>query len=148
MPSLETLQITWDDHDRPVITVKYSSTSDGDDVGVVDADEFLRALVDRITDESASNLRALIEANNDKGPVALGDLAHELGVDKKKIDGWNRNFGRSAKAVVRDLGFLRPDEEDGTQQLFDFKWDAPGNRWLYVVPEKYRESLLRFLDER
>jgi hypothetical protein len=147
MPTLNTVSITWDEQDRPVITVSYHDREDDAAAAAgVDVNEWLEALVTRLTDESAERLRALIDANNAHGPTSLADLAEQLGVDKKKIDGWNRNFGRSVKAVVRDYGFLRKDQEDGTAQVFDFEWDNAGNRWLYIVPEKYRNTLIEHLD--
>ena len=147
MPSLNSLSLTWDEQDRPVITVQYKDAVDAQ--AGVDHNEWLIAFAERLGDESASNLRALIEMNKDRGgPVALTDLADQLDVEKRKIEGWNRNLGRSVKAVVRDYGFLRKDHEDGTAQVLDFKWDQPGNRWLYSIPEKYRDTLVKALDER
>lgn len=147
MAALHTLSLTWDEKDRPVITVQYTA-DEQEPSASVEPDEWLEALVERLTDESADKLRALIDANNASGAVALGDLATRLGVDKKKIDGWNRNLGRSIKAVVRDYGFLRKENEDGTAQVFDFEWDQPGNRWLYTVPERFRAPLIAHLDKR
>lgn len=147
MPTLNTVEITWDEQDRPLIMVRYKDEED-EERGDVDISAWLKALVVRLTDESAEKLGALIAANEKAGPIALADLGNQLGVDKKKIDGWNRNFGRSIKAVVREHGFLRKEHEDGTAQLFDFEWDDAGNRWLYVVPEKFREPLNSYLDER
>ena len=79
--------------------------------------------------------------------LVVAELANELGVDRKDVDGWNRNLGRSIKAVVRELGFLRSDKEDGTAQLFDFEWDEANNQWLYVVPARFRGSLVKALAE-
>ena len=146
MPSLNSVSITWDDEDRPVVTVRYQENDEGQ--SPVDVDEWLGALADRLGDESAKNLRELIVFNNTDGFVALVELAGRLGIEKPKIDGWNRNLGRSVKAVVRDYGFLRKDHEDGTAQILDYQWDQPGNRWTYAVPEKFRASLLTALDAR
>src|SRR3954447_11040076 len=117
MASLNTVSITWDEQDRPVITVSYGEGDGG--APSVSADDWLEALAERLTDKSAKYLRALIDVNATTGHVSLADLAVHLGVDKKDVDGWNRNLGRSIKAVVRDHGFLRPQQEDGTAQLFD-----------------------------
>ena len=146
MASLSNVSITWDDEDRPVITVQYQEPGGGDS----DArpDEWLVALAERLTDKSATYLRALLDVNASKGHVSLADLATDLSVDKKDVDGWNRNLGRSIKAVVRDSGFLRPDEEDGTAQLFEVEWDKADEVWVYAVPEKYRATLIKALDER
>lgn len=114
----------------------------------VDADERLTALADRVADKSAKYLRALIELNAKNDRVSLADLATHLGVEKREVDGWNRNLGRSVKAVVRDHGFLRPEHEDGTAQVFDFHWDNDANLWRYTVPEKFRSILTKALDER
>ena len=146
MANLSSVSITWDDEDRPVITVQYMQSGDGD----TDAsqDEWLTALAERLTDKSAMYLRALLDVNGSKGHVSLADLANHLDVDKKEVDGWNRNLGRSIKAVVRDSGFLRPDEEDGTAQLFEVEWDKANDVWIYAVPERYRATLIKALDER
>src|SRR5688572_8226483 len=121
MGNLNTLEIKWDEHDRPLITVTYRDgemPSTQADIGAA-----LDDLADRLQDKSATFLRELIRLNEAKGAVSLAELARELGVDKKDVDGWNRNLGRSIKAVVREFGFLRSDAEDGTAQLFDFEWD-------------------------
>src|SRR3954451_20629086 len=131
MPALDKIKIEWDDEDRPLITVQYADERD-DSSTAADTTEFLRVLALRIGDDSAKYLRALASANESGGPTALADLATQVGVEKKKIEGWNRGLGKSIKAIVREYGFLRTDQEDGTAQLFDFEWDAAGNRWLYA----------------
>jgi hypothetical protein len=147
MPALDKITIEWDEQDRPLITVQYADERD-DTSTEADKAEFLKELAGRLSDESATNLRAIITANDAGGPIALADLATQVGVDKKKIDGWNRGLGRSVKAIVREYGFLRTDQEDGTAQLFDFVWDNDGSRWLYVVPKEFRGMLAQYLDER
>jgi len=146
MAGLSSVSITWDDEDRPVITVQYKEPGDGD--SDASPDEWLAALAERLTDKSATYLRALLDVNASQGHVSLADLATHLRVDKKEVDGWNRNLGRSIKAVVREFGFLRPDEEDGTAQLFEIEWDTTNELWVYAVPEKYRATLIKALDER
>src|SRR4051812_38540984 len=128
MANLSTLTITWDDQDRPVITVQYEQNEDG--ASEATPDEWLGALVERLADKSANYLRALIDVNASQGSISLVDLASHLGVEKKEVDGWNRNLGRSIKAVVRDYGFLRREEGGGTAPLFDFEWHKGGNVWL------------------
>jgi hypothetical protein len=147
MPTLSKISVTWDDEDRPLIEVTYDH-GQRDSSADADVDEWLEALVARLTDESAEKLDALIEANEAVGAISLQDLADWMGADKKKIDGWSRNFGRSVKAVVRDYGFLRKDQEDGTAQLFDYEWDQSNNRWKYIVPERYRGAIRTYLDGR
>jgi hypothetical protein len=147
MATLNTVSITWDDQDRPLITVKYADT-DGTVPPEVVPDAWLAMLAERLTDKSAKYLAKLLELNEARGFVSLADLAAELGVAKREADGWNRNLGRSIKAVVRDSGFLRPDQEDGTTQVFDFEWDGPNNQWLYAVPEAFRPALVGALDRR
>jgi hypothetical protein len=113
-----------------------------------DPDEWLSALADRVSDNGAQFLTEMLKANEAHESISLADLASEAGVDKKVVDGWNRNLGRSVKAVVRDLGFLRTDQDDGTQQIFDTKWDQPKNQWLYAIPSKYRATLKQALANR
>lgn len=146
MPALDEIRIEWDDKDRPLITVKYAEERDDS----VDADpaEFLENFTSRLGDDSAKFLQALLAANNADGPIALGDLAAEIGVEKKKIEAWNRALGRSLKAVVREYGFLRKDHDDGTAQLFDYVWDNDGNQWLYAVPKDLRSILEGLLSQR
>jgi hypothetical protein len=146
MADLQSVSITWDEKDRPVVTVQYEGTGDVDSES--SPQEWLEVLADRLTDKSAKYLRGLIEMNISRGHVSFVDLAAHLNVDKKEVDGWNRNLGRSVKAVVREHGFLRPDEEDGTAQIFDLEWNNPQNMWLYAVPEKFRPALVDALDER
>jgi len=146
MTSLNTVSITWDDQDRPVITVSYGQ---GDGLSPeLSVDEWLQALAERLPDKSAGYLRALIDLNETRGHVSLAGLAIHLGAEKKDVDGWNRNLGRSIKAVVRDYGFIRPEYEDGTAQLFDHEWKNDANLWLYAVPEKFRPILRQALDAR
>jgi hypothetical protein len=144
--SLSTISITWDEQDRPLITVEYS----GGDSSEPEAqpEEWLPALADAVGDKSARYLRALLELNSAEGAVTLGRLGAQLGVDKNDVDGWNRNLGRTIKRIVREEGFLRPDQEDGTAQLFDFEWDKDGNAWKYAIPDKFRSMLGAALDER
>ena len=145
MDKLNTLEIKWDEQDRPLITVTYR---DGETPSAqADIEPALEELAYRLGDKSAKFLRELIRLNEAKGAVSLAELANELGVDRKDVDGWNRNLGRSIKAVVRELGFLRADMEDGTAQLFDFEWDEANNQWLYVVPARFRGSLVKALEE-
>jgi hypothetical protein len=146
MAPIKTVSVTWDDEDRPVITVTY-----GDGAATEtqpDPSEWLTALAERLPDKSARYLRKLMEVNETNGEISLAELATHLQVDKKDVDGWNRNLGRSIKAVVRDLGFLRPEQEDGTAQLFDFVWKNDANMWLYGVPERFRATLTEALDAR
>ena len=145
MPALDQIKIEWDDEDRPLITVKYAD--DRDDSVDADPEEFLEDFTNRLGDDSAKFLQALLTANGADGPVALADLATRVGVDKKKIDAWNRALGRSLKAVVREYGFLRKDHDDGTSQLFDFVWDNDGNQWLYAIPKDFRPILERLLSQ-
>ena len=148
MSDLETVTVTWDENDRPVVTATYGSV-DGDSGGIkADADEWLAALAARLTDKSAEFLSALIRVNEEREFVSFDDLAADAGVERKAIDGWNRNLGRSVKAVVRELGFLRTEQDDGTQQLFDYEWDDPNNVWKYRVPTKYRATLKQALAAR
>jgi hypothetical protein len=147
MPALNTITIEWDEQDRPLITVQYADESDETSTEA-DAAEFLEVLALRLSDDSAKYLRALLSANESDGPIALADLATQVGVDKKKIEGWNRGLGKSIKTIVREHGFLRTDQEDGTAQLFDFKWDDAGNRWLYAIPNQFRVTLGKHLDQR
>jgi hypothetical protein len=95
-----------------------------------------------------SFLAALINANEAQEFVSFDDLAAEARVERKAIDGWNRNLGRSVKAVVRELGFLCTEQDDGTQQLFDYELDDPNNVWKYVVPTTYRATLKEALAAR
>jgi hypothetical protein len=147
MSTLQDISISWDEQDRPLISIRYQEGPEGSTQERVEPDEWLATFADRLGDESAANLRAMIEINADSGAIALADLAVRLDVDKRKIDGWNRNLGRSVKAHVRDYGFLRKDHEDGTAQLFDYDWDQPNNRWLYSVPKEFRDALLSALAE-
>jgi hypothetical protein len=144
MTELSTISITWDEQDRPLITVQYAHDG-GAGKADVTPEEWLKALADRLTDKSATYLRSLIEFNEDEEHVSLQQLADRLGVDRKEVDGWNRNLGRSIKAVVRDHGFLRPDEEDGTAQLFEIPWRKEEEVWTYAVPRRFRETLLAAL---
>jgi hypothetical protein len=146
MTELSTISITWDEQDRPLITVEYAQDG-ADGKADVTPEEWLKALADRLTDKSATYLRALIEFNEDAEHVSLQQLADRLGVDRKEVDGWNRNLGRSIKAVVRDHGFLRPDEEDGTAQLFEIPWRKEEEIWTYAVPRRFREALLVALQD-
>jgi hypothetical protein len=144
MGTLNTVEIKWDEEDRPLITVTYR---DGEAPSTqADVNEALMELAERLQDKSARFLRELIRLNEEKGAVSLAALAEELGVDKKEVDGWNRNLGRSIKAIVREYGFLRADSEDGTAQLFDFDWDEANNQWLYTVPARFREPLTLVFD--
>jgi hypothetical protein len=146
MGNLNTVAIKWDEQDRPLITITYR---DGETPSTqANVDEALTELADRLQDKSARFLRELIRLNEAKGAVSLAELADELGDDvaKKDVDGWNRNLGRSIKAVVREFGFLRSDAEDGTAQLFDFEWDESNHQWLYVVPTRFRGPLTRALE--
>src|SRR5829696_1866124 len=145
MASINTVSISWDDRDRPLITVQYR---DADATAAeVTPDTWLATLADRLPDKSAKYLRTLLDLNELREHVSLGELAAELGVEKKEVDGWNRNLGRSIKAVVRDHGFLRPEQEDGTAQVFDLEWDQPNNQWQYEVAARFRPVLIRALDE-
>jgi hypothetical protein len=144
--TISSVSITWDQENRPLITVQYRDEAEGGPE--VQPEEWLAALAERLTDKSAKNLRKLLELNGTGAYVSLNELAAEVGVERKEADGWNRNLGRSIKAVVRDHGFLRPEQEDGTAQLFDFQWDQPNNQWRYAVPEKFRPALLEALDQQ
>jgi hypothetical protein len=147
MADLKTVVVNWDEQDRPVITVTYAGEDDGSGMQA-DAEEWLTALADRVSDNGAQFLTEMLRVNDATGYISLADLAADAGVDKKVVEGWNRNLGRSVKAVVRELGFLRTDADDGTQQLFDYKWDEPNNQWLYAVPSKYRAVLNQALANR
>lgn len=145
--TLRRIRITFDENDRPVIDVDYGDRTSADDGAArADPDEFLKALVANLTDRSAGFLTALIEAN-ESGFVTLAELAVRMNVEKREVDGWNRNFGRSVKKTVREYGFLRSDAEDGTAQLFDWQWDQNDNAWRYRVPDKYRPILLAALSD-
>jgi hypothetical protein len=147
--TLRRIRITFNEHDRPVIDVDYGEGGGGADDGAATADpeEFLQALVANLTDRSAGFLTALIEANESDGFVTLAELAVRMKVEKREVDGWNRNFGRSVKKTVREYGFLRSDAEDGTAQLFDWQWDQDDNAWRYRIPDKYRPILLAALND-
>jgi len=147
MASIDTVSLEWDDENRPCIKVIYKDT-DGASASEVQADEWLVALAERLTDKSAKYLRTLIDLNEAREFVSLVELAAELKAEKKEAEGWNRNLGRSIKAVVRDYGFLRPEHEDGTAQIFDYQWDQPNNQWRYAVPAKFRPVLIETLDKR
>lgn len=142
--SLNTVSVTWDEQDRPVITVQYADGAAG--AAAIDTDAWLRTFADRLPDKSAKYLSALIEVNETDGHVTFADLATHLGEEKKEIEGWNRNLGRSIKAVVRELGFLRSDRDDGTAQLFDIEWREEANMWAYAVPTKFRATLVTALE--
>jgi hypothetical protein len=144
MSNISGISITWDDQDRPEIKVEYEKKNGTAPKAA--PEQWLTVLAERLPDKSAKYLRKLLELNEAKEFVSLTDLASELGVEKKEVDGWNRNLGRSIKAVVRDRGFLRPELEDGTAQVFDLQWDEPNNRWLYTVPAKFRARLIEALD--
>lgn len=146
MATLSNISITWDEQDRPVIVVKYVDPDGA--VPEVQPEDWLAALAERLTDKSATYLGKLLELNDSREHVSLADLASSLGVEKKEADGWNRNLGRSIKAVVREFGFLRTEQEDGTAQLFDPQWDDPNNQWLYAVPNRFRPALVEALDKR
>jgi hypothetical protein len=146
MADLDRITLTWDEHDRPVIEVTYAS----DGAGSIETDptEWLTAFGQNLTDNSARNLRNLVDLNEQRGFVSLTDLAAELEIDKKEADSWNRNLGRSIKKMVREQGFLRLDADDGTAQLFDYKWDNPNNQWTYEVPSRFRAALVEAIDGR
>jgi hypothetical protein len=146
MPTIDTIAITWDDQDRPLVTVRYRDEEAASPE--VTPEDWLGTLAARLTDKSARYLRKLLALNETREHVSLTELAGELDVERKEVDGWNRNLGRSIKAVVREHGFLRPDEEDGTAQVFDFQWDQPNNQWKYAVPARFRSILIEALDQR
>src|SRR4051794_38104459 len=108
MADLKQVTVNWDEQDRPVITVTYASTDEGSNV-VADTDEWLTELANRVKDNGVRFLTQMLEANEEREYISIPDLAERAGVEKKVVDGWNRNLGRSVKAVVRDLGFLRTD---------------------------------------
>lgn len=146
MSDLQKILIDWDDENRPVISVLYASDADHGGSGMqADPEDWLTALADRVSENGARFLTEMIRLNEERDFVSLATFADEVGEDRKVVDGWNRNLGRSVKAVVREHGFLRTDADDGTQQLFDYKWDQPNNQWLYVIPAKYRATLKRAL---
>lgn len=145
MGSLNTVKITWDDQDRPEITVTYGGEVTEE---VADASTWLSIFAARLSDKSERCLRKLIEVNEDSGATSLASLADALGIEKKEVEGWNRNLGRVIKPVVREHGFLRPEQEDGTAQVFDFEWDENANQWRYLVPSKFRKVLLEELGQR
>ncbi|WP_354699926.1 hypothetical protein DSM112329_00186 [Paraconexibacter sp. AEG42_29] len=146
MPDLRKVTVDWDDENRPVITVTYA---DGETAGTeTDVDVWLTALAAQVSDNGAQYLTEMLKANDAREHISIQDLATEIGIEKKVVDGWNRNLGRSVKKVVREVGFLRADAEDGTAQLFDFVWDDPNNQWLYAVPARFRETLKTGLENR
>lgn len=148
MADLKSVTLTWDDEDRPVVTVTYAD-ADRDGSGMrADPDEWLNRLAAQASDNGVRFLSEMLRINDEREAVSLAGLAEDIGVEKRVVDGWNRNLGRSVKAVVRDNGFLRPDAEDGTAQLFDYIWDQPNNQWLYVIPKPFRGTLSRALGER
>lgn len=143
MSSIKTLTVTWDDRDRPVIAVEYE-TAPG--TSETDVEEWLTTFPERQSDKSAQYLRALIQLNNHTGAhVTLAALADHLGIEKGAVESWNRNMGRSVKAQVRDYGYLRDDQEDGTAQLFDIEWNDAKAQWVYAVPEAFRPPLIAAL---
>ena len=148
MADLKQVTVNWDEQDRPVITVTYASEHDGGSGAVADPEEWLTELANRVSDNGARFLTEMLKSNADDEHVSFPALAEQAGVEKKVVDGWNRNLGRSVKAVVRDLGFLRIEAEDGTQQLFDYSWDQPNNQWLYIIPTRYRAPLKQALENR
>jgi hypothetical protein len=87
MPALDRITIEWGRQDRPLITLRYADERDETSTEA-DAPEFLRVLALRARDDSAKYLRGLLSANESSGPTALADLATQVGVDKKKIEGW------------------------------------------------------------
>jgi hypothetical protein len=148
MGDLQKIVIDWDDENRPTITVLYTSDGERSGTGMQAApDEWLPALADRVSENGARFLAEMIRLNEAHDYISFADYAEKIGEDKKVVEGWNRNLGRSVKAVVREYGFLRTDADDGTAQLFDYKWDAPNNQWLYVIPSKYRSTLKQALAE-
>lgn len=147
MADLKQVTVNWDEQDRPVITVTYASESDASGV-VADPEEWLTELANRVSDNGARFLTEMLKANEADKHVSFPALAQQAGVEKKVVDGWNRNLGRSVKAVVRDLGFLRTEADDGTQQIFDYSWDQPNNQWLYIIPTRYRAPLKQALENR
>jgi hypothetical protein len=148
MADLKQVTVNWDEQDRPVITVTYASDHDASSGAVADSGEWLTELANRVSDNGARFLTEMLKANENDEHVSFPALAEQAGVEKKVVDGWNRNLGRSVKAVVRDLGFLRTEAEDGTQQIFDYSWDQPNNQWLYVIPSRYRAPLKQALENR
>jgi len=95
-------------------------------------------------DKSARFLGTLVTMNASTGFVSLDELAAQLGVDRGEVDGWNRNLGRSINAVTRDHGQLRPEQTDGTAQLFDF--EQRDDVWVYEVPAEFRQALIDGLE--
>jgi hypothetical protein len=148
MADLKQVTVNWDEQDRPVITVTYASDDESGSSIVADPEEWLTELASRVSDNGARFLTEMLKANEDNEHVSFPELAKRVGVEKKVVDGWNRNLGRSIKAVVREVGFLRTDAEDGTQQIFDYSWDQPNNQWLYIIPTRYRAPLKQALESR
>ena len=126
----------------------YDTAANAETPGATDADtdagEWLAAFAERLGDKSARFLGTLVTMNASKGFVSLDELATELGVDRSEVDGWNRNLGRSINAVSRDYGQLRPEQTDGTAQLFDF--EQRDDVWVYEVPAEFRQALLDGLE--
>ena len=158
---LSKVTITWDDQNRPEIAIDYQATetqseaetettiaADAEDAEAsrADAKEWLAALAERVSDKSARLLSTLVTMNADDRYVSLGALATQLNVERAEVDGWNRNLGRSINAVTRDHGHLRPETDDGTAQLFDWKQSDDG--WVYLVPAEFRQALKDALDGR
>jgi hypothetical protein len=146
MAAISSIAITWDDRDRPLITVQYKDVDAA--AAEVEPNTWLATFAERLPDKSAKYLRTLLDLNEAREHVSLSELASTLGVEKKEVDGWNRNLGRSIKAVVRDHGFLRPEQEDGTAQVFDLEWDQANSLWRYEVPARFRPPLVQALDAR
>jgi hypothetical protein len=156
---LSKITITWDDENRPEIAVDYQQAEtqaeaetetgveiDDTEAPRADAGEWLKALAERLSDKSARFLSTLVTMTADDGYVSLGELATQLDVARADVDGWNRNLGRSINAVTREHGHLRPETDDGTAQVFD--WKPSDDGWVYRVPAEFRQVLKDALDGR
>ena len=148
MPGIASIEVTWDDQDRPVIAVRYAVEHGHIDEPEHDQpqhhhpehdqhiDEWLAAFVARHDQGRREKLQAVIEL----GPVTLEELAAHLELKLSEVQSWNRNLGRTVKAVVREHGKLRPEESEGTAQVFVFSKNEAG-AWLYAVAPEIRETL-------
>ncbi len=115
---------------------------------MADPEQWLTTLADNVSENGTQFLLEMLTANAERELVSFDELAQQAGVDRRVVDGWNRNLGRTVKRVVREVGFLRPEADDGTQQLLEPTWDQPNNQWRYTIPARYRGTLKQVLTAR